>query len=222
MKKLYKGMIFLLLPFLLISGCKGKNNATVKKQSAYSVQLTATVKDLSPPTIQCDNKFNVQLDEKINWNKRIRLEDNLDPAPTYKIEGKVDQEHSGTYPVTIKATDSSGNISRKKITVYVIDKTEKTEAVDNEKNKEQGSTNTQKSKQETNTKEHPSASSQPIPVPTLESKNFPFRQDVSRDVIYQECMSYVEAQLTGRSGKGNCTVIDDANGTHIGYQALFN
>lgn len=214
-------MIVLFLPFLLISGCKDKSKATAKKQSVYSVQLSATVKDLSPPTIQCDSKFDVQIGEKLNWNKRIRLEDNLDPAPSYKIEGKVDQEHSGTYPVTIKATDSSGNISRKKVTVYVIDKTRKTESVNNEKNKEQGSIDTQTPKQEDDTKESPSVSSQPVPVTTLESKYFPFRHDVSRDIVYQECMNYVESQLTGRSGKGNCTVIDDANGTHIGYQALF-
>ena len=205
-----------------MNGCKDKNKITAKKQNTYSVQLSATVKDLSPPVIQCDSKFDVQIGEKINWNKRIRLEDNLDPDPTYKIEGKVDQEHSGTYLVIIKATDSSGNISRKKVTVYVIDKSEGNSGGENERNKQQENKDPLIQKQGTDAAEQSSGSPTPITTPTLESKFFPFRQDVSRDVVYQECMSYVEAQLTGRSGKGNCTVIDDANGTHIGYQALFN
>ena len=35
-------------------------------------------------------------------------------------------------------------------------------------------------------------------------------------------MSYIATSLAGKSGTGNCIVVDDANGVHIGYQASFN
>lgn len=215
-KKLVKGTALLLLPFLMFmySGCTEKKETTVK--SKYEVQLTAQVKDLSAPVIECKDEISIELGEKIQWDKQIHVTDNVDESPTYTIKGNVFENKAGTYSVTITAKDKTGNVSNKKIIVKVKEKQKeapKTESnVSNESNPNQPSEIPQKN----------DATLPPIPSSPALSKFFAFQDGISRETTYQECMNYVFGQLSGRTGTGSCMVVDDRNGTHIGYQAIFN
>lgn len=211
-----KGMIFLFLPFLFISGCQDKKEQlNAKTKSSYSVTLIAKVKDLSAPVIKCSSNINIHIGEKLNWDERIRIEDNLDQSPTYKIEGKVNIEQIGEYPVTIVAKDDSGNINIKKITIFV---SKKEETIKDSKNEIDEMPNKTKIP---NAGTNNQSSITPKPATPLENKFFPFREGVSRDVVYQECMNYIATQLANSSGIGYCIVVDDNNGIHIGYQAQY-
>ena len=212
-KTVYKGMVCVLIPFLLLSGCKGdkdKGNDQKRKES-YSVQLSATVKDLSAPVIECEDKLYRKVGDELDWKKLIKVEDNVDASPMYEIEGNIDMDHSGTYPVTIIAKDDSGNVRRKKLIVYV---SEESRPIAEKDRKEEIP---QVSLPDTKSKEQASTSSVPI-----QSRYFAFREGISRETTYKECMSYVATSLAGKRGTGNCTVVDDANCVHIGYQASFN
>lgn len=216
MKKIVKGTALLLLPFLIFmcSGCTEKKETTVK--SKYEVQLTAQVKDLSAPVIECKDKILIETGEKINWDKQIHVTDNVDESPTYTIEGKVTEKKAGTYPVTITAKDRTGNVSNKKVIVQVKEKQK--EVPKTESDTDSGSDQNQPAE----TPQKNDTATPAVPSSPAVSRFFAFQEGVSREATYQECMNYVSGQLSGRTGTGNCTVVDDENGTHIGYQATFN
>lgn len=215
-KKFVKGTAILLLPFLIFvcSGCTEKKETTEK--SKYEVQLTAQVKDLSAPVIECKDEISIEPGEKIQWDKQIHVTDNVDESPTYTIKGNVSENKAGTYSVTITAKDKTGNVSNKKIIVQIKEKQK--EAPKTESNGSNGSNPDQL----TEIPQKNDTAIPPIPSFPALSKFFAFQEGVSRETTYQECMNYVFGQLSGRTGTGSCMVVDDQNGTHIGYQATFN
>lgn len=99
----------------------------------------------------------------------------------------------------------------KKLTVYVSEGSRPIAEKDRKEETPQASVPDTKSKEQA----PPSSAS-------IQSRYFAFRERISRDATYQECMSYIATSLAGKSGTGNCIVVDDANGVHIGYQASFN
>lgn len=212
-KTVYKGIVCVLIPFLLLSSCKSgeEEEDDQKQKESYSVQLSATVKDLSAPVIKCEDELYRKIGDDLDWKKLIKVEDNVDVSPIYEIKGNVDMDHSGTYPITIIAKDDSGNVRRKKLTVYVSEGSRPIAEKDRKEETPQASVPDTKSKEQA----PPSSAS-------IQSRYFAFRERISRDATYQECMSYIATSLAGKSGTGNCIVVDDANGVHIGYQASFN
>ena len=213
MKKAVRICLLFVLIILISSGCTKKEEP--KHEAEYSVSLTAKIKDLSAPVIECRSEISIKVGEKIEWDKLIRVSDNIDESPSYSIEGTVNEKKAGSYSITITAKDSTGNISRKSVTVHVDEKKEKASGSD--AGQQQNDTTEEGIKKPQTDSSLPSVPSSPA-----ESRFFAFQENKTSDATYQECMNYVSVQLSGRSGTGSCVVIDDDKGIHIGYQAIFN
>lgn len=212
MKTAWKCLLVVFILFIS-SGCTKKEEP--KHEAEYSVSLTAKIKDLSAPVIECRSEISIKAGEKIDWDKLIRVSDNIDKSPSYSIEGTVNEKKAGSYSITITAKDSTGNVSRKKVTVHVNEKKEKASGSDFERQ--------QNDTPEIGiTKPQTDSSLPSVPSSPAESRFFAFQENKTSNATYQECMSYVSGQLSGRSGTGSCVVIDDDKGIHIGYQAIFN
>lgn len=84
----------------------------------YSYELN--IKDTTPPVVWLGSSYTVNVGSKINLTEKIMCGDNYDDNPECIIEGEYDMDKEGTYPLTFKATDSSGNITEKKFNLYVV------------------------------------------------------------------------------------------------------
>lgn len=84
----------------------------------YSYKLN--IKDTTPPVVWLGSSYTVNVGSKVNLTDKIMCGDNYDDNPECIIEGEYDMDKEGTYPLTFKATDSSGNITEKKFNLYVV------------------------------------------------------------------------------------------------------
>lgn len=92
-------------------------NTTVETYEFY-------VSDNTAPVVKLTKGSTVTIDygSTFNYKNYVSITDNFDSKePTVKIEGKVDTKKDGTYPLTITATDSSGNNASKVLNVKVAD-----------------------------------------------------------------------------------------------------
>ncbi|HHZ12915.1 MAG TPA: DUF5011 domain-containing protein [Clostridiales bacterium] len=81
------------------------------------------VEDTEPPVIVGDNEKLVYVGEKVSYRKHVTVTDNRDENVDLNIDSSaVNLKKPGTYPVTYKATDSSGNTATKTINFIVKEK----------------------------------------------------------------------------------------------------
>lgn len=92
------------------------NEDNIKVKYSYKIKI----KDTTPPVVWLGSSYTVNVGSKINLTDKIMCGDNYDDNPTCEIVGDYDMNEAGTYPLTFKATDSSGNITEKKFNLYVI------------------------------------------------------------------------------------------------------
>ena len=85
-------------------------------------RLSYTVKDSVPPLKiwSWDNAL-LERGEEFDINNFISYGDNADPTPLLSVDGKVDTEKTGTYPLHVKVTDASGNDTEWDLKVEVVD-----------------------------------------------------------------------------------------------------
>ena len=84
--------------------------------------LSYTVTDSVPPLkIWSWDGAVLQRGSEFNIDDVIAYGDNADPAPQVSVDGKVDMDASGEYPLHVTVTDSSGNSADWDITVHVVD-----------------------------------------------------------------------------------------------------
>ena len=94
-----------------------------ESENTSEVSYTLVVRDTEPPfvfdpgygaVIKRGNDFVLN-----NW---ISYGDNADPDPVLEVEGTVNTEKVGNYPLHLTLTDNSGNVSEWDLTVKVVNK----------------------------------------------------------------------------------------------------
>lgn len=93
------------------------NEDNIKIKYSYKINI----KDTTPPVIWLGSSYTVNKGNKINITDKVMCGDNYDDNPNCEIIGDYDMNEAGTYPLTFKATDSSGNISEQKFNLYVVE-----------------------------------------------------------------------------------------------------
>lgn len=93
------------------------NEDNIKIKYSYKINI----KDTTPPVIWLGSSYTVNKGSKINITDKVMCGDNYDDNPNCEIIGDYDMNEAGTYPLTFKATDSSGNISEQKFNLYVVE-----------------------------------------------------------------------------------------------------
>ncbi len=89
---------------------------------AKEFRLAYTVTDSIPPLkIWSWDDAVLERGSEFDINELIAYGDNADPTPLLSVDGKVDMEKAGKYPLHIKVTDSSGNSTEWDLTVEVAD-----------------------------------------------------------------------------------------------------
>lgn len=91
------------------------NEDDIKVKYEYKINIT----DKVAPIVWLGNSYSVTKGSKINLLDKILCGDNYDDNPTCEIIGDYDMNVANTYPLTFKATDSSGNTTEKKFNLYV-------------------------------------------------------------------------------------------------------
>ena len=97
------------------------------KNYTKSIKREVNVVDIEPPVIniECDDEIYSVVKEKLN-TCHYTVTDNYDSQNNIKVEeiSNVDENKVGDYTITIKATDSSDNVSEKNIIVHIRRKNE--------------------------------------------------------------------------------------------------
>ena len=88
-----------------------------------SKDIKYNVIDTIPPFINLPSKYSVIVGSEDNLLKNIMCADNIDDNPTCSIEGEYNLEEVGSYPLTFKAVDKSGNETIKEFELIVKEKT---------------------------------------------------------------------------------------------------
>ncbi len=86
------------------------------------ITLPVIVVDTTPPVITCEPKIHVTYGDVFNILSYVHASDNADGAlgaDKITVSGYLNTQEEGTYPITVTATDSSGNVSTKDISVEV-------------------------------------------------------------------------------------------------------
>ncbi len=77
------------------------------------------VKDVTPPTVLLGGSYRVKKGSTSKFMNNILCGDDYDSDPKCEVVGDYDLNKEGTYPVTFKATDKSGNVTEKKFNLIV-------------------------------------------------------------------------------------------------------
>lgn len=94
------------------------NNEKIK----VSYEFKINIKDTVPPFVNLSNRYSVILGSEDTLLRDIMCADNEDDNPKCEIEGEYDLNKLGTYPLTFKASDKSGNETIKKFDLIVKEK----------------------------------------------------------------------------------------------------
>lgn len=87
-----------------------------------SYEFKINIKDTVPPFVNLSNRYSVILGSEDTLLRDIMCGDNEDDNPKCEIEGEYDLNKLGTYPLTFKASDKSGNETIKKFDLIVKEK----------------------------------------------------------------------------------------------------
>ena len=81
-----------------------------------------TVKDSTPPLkLWSWDDAVLKRGDEFDINDLISYGDNADPTPLLTVDGNVNMEKSGKYPLHVKVTDASGNVTEWDLNVEVVD-----------------------------------------------------------------------------------------------------
>lgn len=84
--------------------------------------LRYTVVDKTPPLVLWSGDGTVlQRGTEFDIKEVVGYGDNIDPKPAVKVDGEVDMQTNGSYPLHVTVTDASGNSVDWKLTVKVAD-----------------------------------------------------------------------------------------------------
>ena len=91
-------------------------------EPAREFTLKYSVTDTVPPLkIWSWDSAVLEKGSEFNINELIAYGDNADPTPLLSVDGDVNMEENGEYPLHVKVTDSSGNVTEWDMKVTVTD-----------------------------------------------------------------------------------------------------
>lgn len=96
---------------------KYKNDDNIKVKYKFNVKIV----DKTAPVVWLGNSYTIKKDSDINIKDKILCGDNYDSNPNCEIIGDYDRHTAGSYPLTFKAVDSSGNETIKKFNLNVYE-----------------------------------------------------------------------------------------------------
>lgn len=96
---------------------KYKNDDNIKVKYKFNVKIV----DKTAPVVWLGNSYTIKKDSDINIKDKILCGDNYDSNPSCEIIGDYDIHTAGSYPLTFKAIDSSGNETIKKFNLNVYE-----------------------------------------------------------------------------------------------------
>lgn len=91
------------------------NDEGIKVSYQYQIE----VKDVTPPTVLLGGSYRVKKGSSSKFMNSILCGDDYDSNPKCEIQGSYNLNKEGTYPVTFKATDNSGNVTSKDFNLIV-------------------------------------------------------------------------------------------------------
>lgn len=91
------------------------NDDNIKIKQSYSINIV----DTTAPIVWLGKSYSVAVGSNINLLDKIMCGDNYDNTPKCEIIGNYDMNTINTYPLTFKATDTSGNITEKEFNLNV-------------------------------------------------------------------------------------------------------
>ena len=81
----------------------------------------SVVDSAAPQVLWSGDGAMIELGTKFDIQNVIAYGDNADPAPKVNVDGKVDTENIGSYPLHVTVTDASGNSTDWDLTVNVVE-----------------------------------------------------------------------------------------------------
>lgn len=100
------------------------NDDGIKIKYNYEINVV----DREAPLIWLGKSYNVTMGSEDNLIDKIMCGDNYDNNPECVIEGDYNLDNVGSYNLVFKATDSSGNVSKKRFTLNVNEVNSKKES----------------------------------------------------------------------------------------------
>lgn len=91
------------------------NDEDIKLKQSYNINVI----DTTAPVVWLGSSYTVNVGSNINLLDKIMCGDNYDNNPQCEIIGEYDMNVANVYPLTFKATDSSGNVTEKKFNLNV-------------------------------------------------------------------------------------------------------
>ncbi|MCF0110414.1 MAG: DUF5011 domain-containing protein, partial [Erysipelotrichaceae bacterium] len=94
---------------------------TGDRERSEEITYQIEVADTTRPQITCSGSISIEKGKEFVLEEYATATDNYDGDITREItvEGELDTNTAGTYPLVLSVTDSSGNEDKKNITIYV-------------------------------------------------------------------------------------------------------
>ena len=97
------------------------NDLGYPSYSQANIECNVEVKDTKAPEIEVADVLETSLNEEVNFADAIEVLDDKDGELEYTIDGDIDYSKEGSYTITVKASDESGNTTSQEVTVEVSD-----------------------------------------------------------------------------------------------------
>lgn len=209
-------------------------DSSIQKQS-LSVNIVDTKKPIIKINKDMDNKMDLKDVRKLKVNSVYSVSDNETPDKKIKIKKFIKEEkysYGDTVHLVVEATDKSGNVSKKKIKIYINEKKIEKEEAKAEKDEHEDVSSEQhvqeSSTQSTQTVQQPiqqvPQQSQITPTPSQPSRPKPSNKQYlfSQGYDMSSAPSACQNDLLSSGYSGSCTPIQDSDGIYLGMQLIFN
>lgn len=195
------------------------------RDGKYPLEINI-IDDIKPVMGYKSNELILNIsDSEKDLLQKLDISDEHSTIEKLLVEGEINYDQAGKYPVKIHAEDESGNVLEKEITV-IIQKEEKTEKQKETKSNEETETGNHQQKYTEQQNDVPPQQSQGSGqnhqnAVTAENKIFLFSEGYDYDSCYQASLSYAKEMVAqGKASSYICMPIKDGK-EYIGYQVMF-
>lgn len=193
------------------------------RNGEYPLEINI-IDDIKPVMGYKSNELILNIsDSEKDLLQKLDISDEHSAIEKLFVEGKINYDQEGKYPVKIHAEDESGNVLEKEITV-IIQKEEKTEKQKETKPNEETGNHQQKYTEQQNDvppQQNQGNGQNHQNAAAAENKMFLFSEGYDYDSCYQAGISYAKEMVAqGKANGYTCTPIKDGK-EYIGYQVIF-
>lgn len=234
---------------------KGDLKKLGKQELIYTIgnekyTAEANIVDSVKPVIKLKNdELTFEVGEMKGINNYYSVSDNYDDSKDIKVKikniDKLKKNKAGTYKLTIKAWDSSGNTATKKLTVIIKDtkkeQEEKQKEEERKKEEEKKKVEEEEKQREAERQQQQSAQQSQSPSTNNNASSYPATSNssgqtqqpssstpVTRDYLFSQgydmtsAPSACQSALMSSGRSGSCTPLQDSNGIYLGMRLVLN